>query len=84
VAFLTNQQTKGTVALRTLHGVIVNFVYPLLVIAGQPNAFGRNVMEKGEHVKLDRVSATHRPPTANAVRMSPADGACPSTSTMIG
>ena len=30
--------------------VIVNFVYPLLVIAGQPDAFDRNVMEKGEHV----------------------------------
>jgi hypothetical protein len=35
--------------------VIVKFVYPVLVIAGQPNVFGRNVMEKGEHVKLGRV-----------------------------
>ena len=30
--------------------VIVNFLYPLLEIAGQPDEFDRNVMEKGEHV----------------------------------
>ena len=30
--------------------MIVNCVYPLLVIVGQPDDFDRKVMEKGEHV----------------------------------
>lgn len=35
--------------------VIVNFVYPELAIAEQPDVLDRNVMENGEHVKLERV-----------------------------
>jgi hypothetical protein len=42
-ADLTTDDVQG-------YKVSVNFVYPLLVIAEQPDVFDRNVMEKGEHV----------------------------------
>ena len=35
---------------RQRYRVIVNWVYPLLVIVGQPDDLDKNVMEKGEHV----------------------------------
>jgi hypothetical protein len=40
---------------RTRYKVTVNFVYPVLAIAAQPDKLDRKVMDKGEHVELERV-----------------------------